>query len=201
MSGRAPNDIAIFLPGRAPRAPVRGLLLLLVLALASAGCLSGNEARGSLVDTANPTTPPGPGDYWMVWVHGSESHEHRPWEARVVCSVVWDHTIDREARTLERENESVPADEVHLAIVADFWQDESDCPLAYGTWFNKPEVTLRMGEHGDLALRVDDDGTVHVAGERVPPGKAYEVRYEKDPDRGAFTVENLGAWPRSGITP
>lgn len=177
---------------------MRGALLTIV-ALVMAGCLTPATSHRETVTGGEARAPPGPDDYWLVWVHGEESHDYGPLEGRVVCSIAFDHELDHANKTLTRANDSVPADEVRMAIVADHWQKESDCPLAYTVVFNEPKATFRLGAGGEVTVELLENGTLVVDGAYVPFGAQSSASYEKERDSGSFTVENLGGWPRAGI--
>ncbi len=149
----------------------------------------------------------------MVWVHGNETRERvsGPEGALAMCSIAFDHDIDRAARVLRysAHTHKIDPKTVEWVVAFDHWERWSSCPAAYTLHFNEDPTIQRMGREGELKIEVRGDGTLIVKEQVVPLGQRARFTYEATDRDGATTwrilgdyvVENLGAWPKSGLTP
>lgn len=187
-------------------------LLLALLPVAPAGCLDEAPTAGlELEPNGVPAQGRVPGTYWMVWVHGEERAVREAPD--YACDVAFDHAVDADGRTVRylQRPESGDRRTVQALLALDLWETWSDCPIEYELrWDPAPLREERFGRYGLLDLEVRDDGTLVVEGTEVPLGKAAVLRYEGTKPaeewprvqmEGEVRVENLGAWPRTGLRP
>jgi hypothetical protein len=168
----------------------------LLLAFACAGCLAAQEAppRYVLGPLGAPVDPLGPDAYRVIWVHGQQDEPGGT--TRVMCSIAPNHDIDVAARTLRLAEGVAKPGAPRWALVFDVFEKESDCPVAYAVAFDQSEHAQSVGKFGTLALTVLANGSVEADGRLVPPGSSLSVTHA----HGRFAVDNLGAWPRSGLS-
>lgn len=192
------------------------VLTLAALSLAS-GCLRTGANGGSTSDAANDSmtlVATAPSDtrrdadeYWMIYVHGNETRGGPD----VACAAAPPtYEIDTSQRSLSYDPETYPIDVqvVRVAVAFDHRQPSS-CRAAYGLDLNPAGTAEKsMGGFGTLRIEILDDGKLIVQGDReLPLGKALDVSYDRRnpedglPSKGSFRVENLGAWPQSGLRP
>lgn len=229
------------MPAPPVRPPARALVLAMSLLLAPlvAGCISAptpgagdDEATNGSQPRPRPPTvvfEPQPrvelepsntstdetreeDEYWMVRVRGHETRESKPGRADAVCSILWSHEVDEEARAVsyERSQHAFDPDEVRVLAAFDHFARWDSCPIAY-TLHPNASVEEDMGRYGPLAFVVHRDGTVELhGGTFVPLGQRARVTYEgtmttHDGEsyvvNGTFTVENLGAWLQADLQP
>lgn len=183
------------------------VLALLALSLAS-GCLRpAANATAALATTAPSDTQRDAGEYWMIFVRGNETRSG----PEIACAMAPPtYEIDMSQRSLSYDPETYPIDARFVRVVVAFdHRQPSGCRAAYGAEFNPSGAAeTSMGGFGTLRIDVMDNGRISVQGDReIPLGKALDVSYDqknpKDgvPSKGSFRVENLGAWPQSGIRP
>lgn len=191
------------------------LLTLAVVAAGWAGCLADDRRSLTLVDNGVPVdTTRDQGQVWVVWVHGNETRSHLagPERGQAVCSIVWDHDLDRSARSLAYDAERHPfrPDRVATVVVFDHWEVGSSCPIAYDVVPDPSgPVSGSLGHGGELVLQVHENGSLTVQGQLVPLGKAAHLQYSQEDREGATTfryagtllVETLGAWPAANLEP
>lgn len=192
------------------RAPLAALLPLALL-VPLAGCLDGGGTeRVSLEPNGVPAQERVPGTYWMVWVHGEERAGREAPD--YACDVAFDHAVDRGNRTVRYLPVAQSGDRgaVQVLLAFDVWEAWSGCPVWYALRWDAPLRQERLGRYGPLDLEVRDDGAVVVEGTRVPLGQAAVLRYEgtrpseewpRVQVEGEVRIENLGAWPRTGLLP
>lgn len=184
------------------------LMIFGFLSVTAAGCvapgLDQNEAPvGTLVDAPVADATRGPDQYWLVWLHGSETVAG----PNVACSRIPDHDIDPAARTLSYNPDTyaIRPSSTRAVLALDHLRPEG-CVAAYGLVPDpSAPVTRAIGGYGPLTITIRDDGSLRVGDQTVPLGKALTFTYDQpDPEtgvrsRGSFRVENLGAWDRSDL--
>ena len=189
--------------------------ILVATALAAclllAGCTNTPEGQGQGPGGApeGQVAGPGEGTFWMVWVHGRETHDPPPGYA---CDIALDHAVDPEAQALgyEESRYSFDPDSLAWVVAFDHFEAESGCPLAYTLHVNATAARERLGEGPMLALFVHANGTLQVSeGAWLPPGGNATFTYHGETVRdgeqvaveGTYTVEHLGPWPTEALEP
>lgn len=181
---------------------MRGLPLALAAGLALAGCLSPASRTVTPEDGVPADDTRGEDELWVVWVHGREWKDRGALDSRAVCSIVFDHELNASAKTLRLGERYADWAGARIAIAFDQF-DDGDCPLAYEVHFDKTRVAQAMGQAGTVAIDVfDANGTALLDGATwIRAGQRVTVSYDaRDGWRGEYTVENLGAWPRSALS-
>lgn len=176
------------------------LALALALAPALAGCLSPSTRVVTPEGGFPADLDRGADEYWMVWVHGNETKDRGPFDARAMCSIVFDHEVDPETKALRLGERYADWSGVQVVVAFDHF-DDGDCPLAYEAHLDETRIVQEMGAAGRLTVEVHVNGTARIDGATwVEAGRRVSVGYEASETRGEYVVEALGAWPRSGIS-
>lgn len=146
-------------------------------------------------------------EYWMVWVRGNETDERA--QPFVCTRVLPNYRLDVGDRSVVYSNGSYgfDPDEVRVLVAFDHEDRSSQCSEAEHLVADpEPEHVQEMGEWGELALTVREDGTLVADGHEIELGVAAAFSYEgtpQDPDKlhvdGGFRVEVLGAWPQEKL--
>ncbi len=202
---------------------MRTVLAVLAATALASGCLApGDRSRGpgraepvanspaSTTGAAFALAPASPrdvvrdgGQYWLVWAHGNETRDG----PRLACMRAFDHELDLATGrlTYNADEHAIDRASVRVVVAFDHYRPEG-CVAALDLGVDPAgSATRAMGGFGPLSIEVRDDGTVIAAGRDVPLGHAAVFTYDgRDPEdgvaaRGAFRVENLGAWDRSRI--
>ncbi|MDX1611003.1 MAG: hypothetical protein R3185_01455 [Candidatus Thermoplasmatota archaeon] len=186
-------------------------VLTLVACLLLTGCASTPQppTNGEEPGETRTVTPPGEGQYWMIWVRGNETQDPPP---QYMCSIAYDHDVDRGEKTLYYEERAYEIDTGALAWVVafDVWERDSSCPAAYTLHTNATPVRQAIGHGPELDLFLHENGTLEVDGETwLPPGEPATFTYETEAsaDRGriqvngTYVVEHLGAWSTDDVQP
>lgn len=178
---------------------MRAALLLAVLV--AAGCLSPSTKVVTPEGGVPADTERGRDEYWMVWVHGRETKERGPFDARAFCSIVFDHDVNTTRRELRLGDGYADWAGVQVVLAFDVF-DDGDCPIAYEVHLDKTRVVQAMGAAGNSTFEVHANGSARIDGDTwVRAGQRVRVDHEgADGASGWFTVEALGAWPRGGIS-
>ena len=83
-------------------------------------------------------------------------------------------------------------------MVFDVFSRPSDCPLIYEVDFNATSART-LERLGTLRVELLPNGTVVANGHMAPLGQSARVAWDDGRYHGEVSVENLGAWPRSGL--
>lgn len=169
----------------------------IVLALVLSGCISARDANVQIEPSTAEVRLPTPDEFWMITIAGTAQHDPR--DSFSPCE---DRYPPDEGK-LERQDATVPRDEVQIAILFLVVYKVSRCPLIDELILNEWDVTRRLAHMGDVRVEVRADGSMRVAGHDVALGEEIHVRTPQgDPDGWIqYVGVNRGAWPRSGITP
>lgn len=180
-------------------------VLIALAVAAAAGCLG--VGGGAEVERSLETVPADPSDedrsereFWMVWIHGNQTREAgnppvctwaRTHEVKPASASVW---IAEEALDVEPE-------ELRVLVAFDHMDHSTGCPAAHAIHANpNGTVTEEMGGYGELAVSVDEDGTVTADGVEAELGEAVQGTYETSEGlEGTFRAENMGAWHVSHV--
>lgn len=171
------------------------------------GCLSGEGWIGTVDERSLEVVPAEPDDrersqheFWMVWVHGNQTHGDPP---KHVCTWAPIHDVRPASNSIWIAEEALDVEpgEIRVLVAFDHMDHTTGCPAAHAIHANpNGTVTEEMGGYGELAVSVDEDGTVTADGVRAELGEAVQGTYETREDlEGTFRVENLGAWHVSHV--
>lgn len=179
--------------------PGFALPIALLLAIPLAGCAS-DDTEHFIEDNGRDPELRGIGEYWLVWAHGEETFHGGEHPGGVLPG--FDHTLVAADRTFTTRH-AVDASTVRSAVAYDY-VTSGGMAIVHEHVFNAPESSRRFGAYGVVTIVTHEDGTLVVDGTEVPQGKRFVLTYERkgDPGKGyegRLEVENLGAWPTSGI--
>lgn len=173
------------------------LLGMAAVAMLLAGC--GDRGLSvKLSDEPGADMTRSAGEYWMAWIEGEEGPE----DSRYACSIVFDHQVDAEARSIRYSASTyrwAPAT-VDVLIVYDIWERGSDCPEAYAI-HKDARAYAETKRWGNADASVGSDGSVTFAGTAVQPGELGTFKAERGGAESVIRVHAFGAWPRSGLQP